>query len=155
MAYVRAILLSDSEGTYLDDGAVVSAIKWLISSPPTRKRTNVVRGELLMMKQDSQYNFSLIRDAKICLNCSDKDVGYLTEAQFHLLEAVNIPIERLDAYFKKLLWGDGLQKEDIVYVIIPEGISYPSECAMAIVKYKGEIGSRHGIHFGVEIVVRS
>ena len=144
MACVGAILLSDSEGGRRKHGG---SIKRLISS--TRKHTNVLRGELLAMKQDSQYNFSLIRDAKICLNCSDEDVAYLSEYEFHLLEAVNLPIERLDAFSNKLEWGIQLQQEEIVYVTIAEG-----ERVKAMVKYKGEIQGLRGIHFGVEILVR-
>lgn len=152
MAYVGAILLIDSEGTNLDDGAMVAALQKLISSPPSHKSTNVLRGELLAMKQGSLYfNYSLSRDPSICLYCPEKDVFPLTRDEFLLLEAVKTPIERLDAFSKKLTWGVRLKLGDIVDVT---SNFIPSECAMAIVRYKGEIEGLRGIHFGVEFLVR-
>ena len=155
MTYVGAILLNDSEGTNLEDGAMMAALKRLISSPPSHKPTNVLRGELLEMKQGNPYfNYSLSRDANICLYCSEKDIYPLTRDEFLMLEAVKIPIERLDAFSKKLTWGVQLKQDDIVYVTVAEGNSFPSERAMAIVKYKGEMEGLRGIHFGVEFLVR-
>jgi hypothetical protein len=94
------------------------------------------------------YNYELRRDPAVCLHCDDESVALLSEEEFLLLEGIPTPLDRLDSFKNKLSWGVKLEKISLVHVALPEGSH-----VLAIVRYKGEVESLRGTHFGVEFTV--
>lgn len=94
----------------------------------------------------------LSRDPSIRLFCYPFEVKQLNREEFLLLEAINEPLNRLNA-FEKLQWGVQLKVGDIVSATLPEGNFSIIEHAKAIVRYKDVVEDLPGIHFGLEISV--
>lgn len=149
------ILLNDLQGTKFD-GIAKSAVKRLLTGSTPHSPVNVLRGELLLgMKQESpHFNYMLKRDSSICLYCDGIDVAPLSGEEFSLLEAIEQPCDRLDAFKSKLEWGVELKEGGAVCLTIPgANLSVGGIHARAVIHYKGVVGKLPGINFGVEILV--
>ena len=119
--------------------------------------TNVVGGELLESYQqaDQAFNYRLCSDPDLLLFCEADYVAPLQEEQFHLLEAITNPLDRLEVFRHKLEWGMSLKDGANVCVTLPTNGASPPTYAKAIVRYRGPLGKQYGTFFGVEIMVCS
>ena len=119
--------------------------------------TNVVRGELLESYQqaDEAFNYRLCSDPDRLLFCEADDVAPLQEEQFHLLEAITNPLDRLEVFRHTLEWGMSLKDGANVCVTLPNNGASPPTYAKAIVRYRGPLRKQYGTFFGVEIMVCS
>ena len=94
------ILLNDSQGIKIVKRPLFGV---------TLQPTSVERGELLQetKREGFQFNYALYRDSNICLEIDENNVAPLTKEECLLLEAITYrqPMDRLDAFHKKLTWG--------------------------------------------------
>lgn len=154
---IGAILLNDVDGTKYDGRAKSVLKKLFTSGSAPHSSVHVIRGELIFRTdfEDSPLNYELSRDSSICLFADGNDVAPLNREEFHLLEAIQRPFDRLAAFKNKLEFGVNLKEGCAVCVTLPgANISSPKR-ARAVVRYKGSMDSQPGIYFGVELFVSS
>ena len=149
METVGYLLLTDVQGT-----KIVKRYLTGKSKSPTR----VLRGELLLglQQENQQLIYQLSHDPTVHIVCDENDVAPLNFEEFHMLEAIQKPFDRVLAFnANKLEWGLKLKQGSAIYIDIPGPGDNRSaaECARAVVHYKGQIGSQPGIQFGVELMV--
>ena len=127
---------------------------------------NVLRGELvepipgdeLAPRSEGQkpYNFHWKKDPAVLLYCHEQDIAPLSDKEFLLLEAIQIPAARYEVFIsgEKLDWGCNLKPGDTVYVSIPGLTVFPTWRAAAVIRYVGGLPPMSGLMFGIEIMVR-
>ena len=154
---MKAILLAEIEGKKCDGGAISAVKRFFSERFATYSTTRVVCGELLESCQndDQPFNYRLCRDPGVLLFCEADNVATLDEEQFHLLEALSRPADRLEVFRHKLEWGMSLKDGAGVHVTLPSDSASPPTYAKAIVRYRGKIGNQCGTFFGVELMVCS
>ena len=123
--------------------------------PGTEK--TVLNGELLVEHQpaDQPFNYRLYHDPNIFLTCEKESIAHLSTDEFLLLVPVKNRGDRLSVFRTKLSWGISLTEGSTVNV----SIKIPGRLAVkrdgkAVIRYRGKIGNKEGMFFGVEILVR-
>ena len=137
------ILLKDSWGLSK------STLKKLIPAVPYSE-VIILRGELITVKQNSssETKYQLHRDPNVYVKCINEDIAPLNKQDFLLMEGIEKPADRMEAFInEKLDWGITLKEGSTVYVILN------TQYARAVVHYKGVIGNVPGIRFGMEFLV--
>ncbi len=147
----RYILLKDVQGIKKNTGA----LKKLLHRGAPHQNINILRGELIVAKQDDpSYNYQLWSDPNVLFYSEEDNVAPLSQNEFLLLEGIKKPLDRL-VNGDKLELGEALGVGSQVYVNIPgPDLSVAAvERARGVVHYKGRVGDMPGIRFGVEILV--
>ncbi len=118
---------------------------------------NILCGELMIAKQDDpSFNYQLWGDPNALFYSMEDNVAPLTQNEFLLLEGIQKPSDRLEAFNgNKLELGEALCVCSQVYINLPgPNLSVAAaERARGVVHHKGRVGDLPGILFGVEIMV--
>ncbi|XP_039256844.2 ubiquitin carboxyl-terminal hydrolase CYLD-like [Styela clava] len=142
------ILLSDRYITHADQSRVTTRLK----------KTNTVqyfKGTLLRevetTKDVLEKNKILCRnpESEVYFQCSKKDVKEISESVYDLLLAIPNCRDRLEIANNALRQAEGLEMDvdTQVFVKLP---NHTGEYH-GIIRYKGEIHDKEGIHFGIEL----
>ncbi len=150
---VGYILLKDVHGIKKNNGV----FKKLIHGGTPHQDVNILRGELMIAKQDDpSFNYRLWSDPNVLFYSVEDNVAPLTQNEFLLLEGIRKPSDRSEAFnSNKLELGEALHVDSQVYINLPgPNLSVAVVgSARGVVHYKGRVGDLPGILFGVEFLV--
>ena len=132
----------------------------ILSNPTTYKSLSVRKGTLLkattleectnlIKKSGFPFNYKVMDDLNIRLQCSTIQVHQLTLCQMRLLQAVEHLEERVEV-LHKLEWAEGLRSGVGVHVTIP---SHPHPIKGIIIQQCGMSPDKIGIKFQVRLIV--
>lgn len=99
-------------------------------------------------QSDFIFNYKVMDDNNIKLQCTVLEVRQLTYHQMQLLQAVEHPQDRIEVVHK-LEWAEGLRPGVGIHVTIPV-YPYPVK---GIIQHCGKVPDKNGIHFRVELIV--
>ena len=99
-------------------------------------------------ESDFIFNYKVMGDSNIKLQCNPVEVRQLTNRQMRLLQAVEHLQDRIEVVHK-LEWAEGLRPGVGIHVTIP---SYPYP-VKGIIQHCGKVPDKYGIHFRVELIV--
>ena len=130
-----------------------------LSNPNAYDPKIVVKGSLLkavslkecndlVKKSGSAFNYKVMDDFDIKLQCTTVQIRQLTDFQMQLLQAVEHLQDRVEV-LHKLDWAEGLRDGVGIHVTIP---TYPHPIK-GIIKQFGRLPDKIGINFQVELIV--
>ena len=113
----RYILLKDVQGIKKNTGA----LKKLLHRGAPHQNINILRGELIVAKQDDpNFNYQLWSDPNALFYAMEDNVAPLSQNEFLLLDGIRKPINRLEAFISnKLELGEALCVSSQVYINLP------------------------------------
>lgn len=118
-------------------------------------RTTVVvtRGGLLIDEaQPGPFKYRLHSDSRVSIHDAGTNVAPLDLIGFQMIEAIQDLETRISVYQKgQLAFGRNVHIGSRVAMTASEAIS---GYAIAVVRYKGPVGNKPGLMFGVELEVR-
>ena len=92
------ILLKDVHGTKINTGALNKLFN-LVSAGTPYQNINILRGELIVAKQDDpNFNYQLWSDPNVLFYSMEDNVAPLSENEFLLLGGIRNPLDRFEAF---------------------------------------------------------
>lgn len=112
----------------------------------------IMKGALLLSdNRPGPFNYLLYNDPHVSVRCTDTDVALLDVPGFQLLEGIPGLETRVTVFQSgQLAFGKNLVPGEKVAVVAAKA---KNGYAIAKLRYKGTVGNRPGVTFGLELIV--